>query len=320
MTRWGYTNDSYMREIVDKMREENIPLESQFIDIDYMDSYRDFTNDGNSFGKLREHVEYLHQNGQKFVPILDNAIPITMNDTDEYEPYTDGHERDVFMKNPNGTEYIGRVWPGYTVFPDFYAENTYAWWRDSIKKWWDAIPFDSSIWLDMNEPSSFCSGSCGTGKGPLEQYQPTPVTDWPEGYDNTTSGSSGNYTIDGELTYMQKPKSNRRNQLGRRMGTLETVDGNIDAITLPPYTPHSGTPGSEPSSLGDHVVSTNATHANGFTEYDVHNANGHMSEIATHKALLELFPERRPLIIARSTFASGGKYMQHWLGDNYSRK
>jgi hypothetical protein len=33
----------------------------------------------------------------------------------QYDPYTKGVEQDVFVKNPDGSEYIGQVWPGFTV-------------------------------------------------------------------------------------------------------------------------------------------------------------------------------------------------------------
>lgn len=41
--------------------------------------------------------------------IVDSAIyiPNPNNASDNYSIYTDGHDRDVFMKNPDGTEYIG---------------------------------------------------------------------------------------------------------------------------------------------------------------------------------------------------------------------
>jgi alpha-glucosidase len=84
------------------------------------------------------------------------------------------------MTNPNGTEYIGQVWPGYTVhtyisftpyshihflihdskvFPDWFANNTQSWWTEAFQNWSSSgITFDG-IWLDMNEAASFCDGS-----------------------------------------------------------------------------------------------------------------------------------------------------------------
>jgi alpha-glucosidase (family GH31 glycosyl hydrolase) len=51
-----------------------------------------------------------------FNSIVDSAIyiPNPNNASDNYSIYTDGHNRDVFMKNPDGTEYIGSG----MVYPD----------------------------------------------------------------------------------------------------------------------------------------------------------------------------------------------------------
>ena len=54
-------------------------------------------------------------------------------------------------------------------------------------------------------------------------------------------------------------------------------------------------------------------------EIDTHNFYALMEERATHLALLDLHPGKRPFIIGRGTFPSAGKWMGHWLGDNFSR-
>ena len=36
-----------------------------------------------------------------------------------YAPYDSGIKEDVFVKNHNGSLYVGKVWPGDSVFPDF---------------------------------------------------------------------------------------------------------------------------------------------------------------------------------------------------------
>lgn len=59
--------------------------------------------------------------------ILDAAIPLTTNDTDIYYPYTVGKDREVFLKNSDGSDYVGVVWPGACSFPDFLAPNTHDW-------------------------------------------------------------------------------------------------------------------------------------------------------------------------------------------------
>jgi hypothetical protein len=50
-----------------------------------------------------------------------------------------------------------QVWPGPSHFPDFLSPNATRWWAQQLAAFYKALPFDG-IWLDMNEPSNFCSG------------------------------------------------------------------------------------------------------------------------------------------------------------------
>lgn len=59
--------------------------------------------------------------------------------------------------------------------------------------------------------------------------------------------------------------------------------------------------------LSANTVATNATHANGLVELDVHNIWGMMEEQATHAALLEINPGLCPFIISRSLFSGSGR-------------
>ncbi len=63
------------------------------------------------------------------------------------------------MKNWDGAEYIGQVWPGYTVYPDWFAENAQKYWTEALSNWSNSGVEFSGIWLDMNEAASFCDGS-----------------------------------------------------------------------------------------------------------------------------------------------------------------
>ena len=87
-----------------------------------------------------------------------------------------------------------------------------------------------------------------------------------------------------------------------------------------------------------HGIATNASHAGGQVELDVHNLWGLMEEKANHLALEDIIPQKRPFMISRSTFPSSGRWTGHWvclpcrevvfdifltcsafkLGDNYS--
>ncbi|KAJ7468125.1 glycosyl hydrolases family 31-domain-containing protein [Mycena latifolia] len=165
LCRFGYTSINATKEVVQRMRDANIPLETQWTDIDLFHAFRDFTTDPITF-PLEEVIELiteLQQNNQHYISIVDAGIAKQANSTDFYEPYAKGTELDVWIKNPDGTDYVGQVWPGFTVFPDWFALNTLAWWTEALKNWSQTGVEFSGIWLDMNEISSFCEGSCGSG-------------------------------------------------------------------------------------------------------------------------------------------------------------
>ncbi|TFK33736.1 glycosyl hydrolases family 31-domain-containing protein [Crucibulum laeve] len=318
LCRWGYKDINETREQVTKMREANIPLEVMWNDIDLYHAVRDFTADPVSFPveEMRSFIRELAANNQKYIPIVDAAIAKQVNDTDIYDPYTKGVEEGVFITNPDGTEYVGQVWPGYTVFPDWFQNNTQQWWTDAFRNWSESGIEFSGIWLDMNEASSFCDGSCGSDAALSNTSVPfllpgepgNPILDYPECYNLTISGPSGNLTVNGTLTCQVNTLSASLEKRGLGAGHQEGIN-----INTPPYTIHNGF-----GPLSIHALATNATHAGGIAELDVHNLWGLMEEKATHLAVQDIIPGKRPFLISRSTFASSGRWTGHWLGDNFS--
>ncbi|XP_053308822.1 lysosomal alpha-glucosidase [Spea bombifrons] len=157
LCRWGYSSSKITREVVKNMTDAKIPLEVQWNDIDYMDASRDFTYDPKNFGDFPQMVNEFHQQGMKYVMIVDPAISST-SPPGTYPPYDDGLKRGVFITNETGQPLVGKVWPGLTVFPDFTNPETFEWWYDMVKRFHDQVPFDG-MWIDMNEPSNFVHGS-----------------------------------------------------------------------------------------------------------------------------------------------------------------
>ncbi|KAG7095313.1 hypothetical protein E1B28_006078 [Marasmius oreades] len=317
LCRFGYHDLNETREQVTNMREAGIPLEVMWNDIDLYLAFRDFTTDPERFPAeaVRAFIHELAANHQKYIPIVDAAIAKTVNSTDLYNPYSSGNERGVFIKNPDGSEYIGQVWPGFTVFPDWFGNSTQSWWTEALRNWSESGVEYSGIWLDMNEPSSFCEGSCGTGQL-LSKLQVPPVvlpgtpgnlvTDYPECYDPDKFGPSGNITVNGTLTCQPSASLSKR-------AVPDPAQTQIDVNSVP-YAIHNGN-----GRLSVGTVATNATHANGIVDINVHNLFGLTEEKATHLALQQLKPGTRPFLIARSTFPSSGKWTGHWLGDNFSK-
>ena len=72
--RWGYENLQEVIDVADGFAQNGLPLDTVWIDIDYMDSYKIFTNDPVAFPMctFRAFIDRLHGNGQKIVVIVCN--------------------------------------------------------------------------------------------------------------------------------------------------------------------------------------------------------------------------------------------------------
>lgn len=112
-----------------------------------MDGFRCFTFDNNHFPDPKSMVDDLHSIGCKSIWMLDPGIKKEKG----YFVYESGSENDVWIKKADGSPFIGEVWPGDCVFPDFTCERIRTWWarlvRDFISNGVDGI------WNDMNEPA-----------------------------------------------------------------------------------------------------------------------------------------------------------------------
>lgn len=197
-------------------------------------------------------------------------------------------------------------------------------WANELVKYHENVPFDG-IWMDMNEASSFCVGSCGSDSFHLNPAHPPfklpgdpgyLLFDYPEGFNitNTTeaaSASAASSSQDAANSATQVPSSTTSAPYLRTTPTPGARD-----INWPPYVLNNVQTGHD---LAAHAISPNATHADGTPEYDVHSLYGHQIINATYQGLLAVNPNKRPFIIGRSTFAGSGKWAGHWGGDNYAR-
>lgn len=156
--RWGYNNIDALQTVVNKYAENKIPLDTIWNDIDYMDSYKVWTTDPNNFplSRFRDFVKTLHNNGQQYMMIVDPGVAIA----DNYAAYTDLMKSGAYIKNANGSAFVGKVWPGLVSFPDFLNQDAQDYWFQHAKNFHDNGPEFDGMWIDMNEPSNFCDGQC----------------------------------------------------------------------------------------------------------------------------------------------------------------
>ncbi len=150
-SRYSYTPESKVREIANHLRADKIPSDALYLDIDYQFKNRPFTVNPSTFPNLQGLVSDLRKQNFHLVLITDLHIAHVANEG--YAPYDTGHAGDHFVKNPDGSEYVGVVWPGPAVFPDFTRAQTRQWWGALYKQFVeDGV---AGFWNDMNEPSVF---------------------------------------------------------------------------------------------------------------------------------------------------------------------
>ncbi|CAB4062684.1 Alpha-glucosidase [Lepeophtheirus salmonis] len=143
----GYTNTESIKAAYDRTIAFKIPLDAQWADIDYMYQFLDFTFDPVNFKGLPDFVDYLHEEGKHFVPIMDPAIDFESKESDgTYKAYALGESMDVWVKRSNGLP----------------MENTSIWWEKCVKDFHQKIKIDG-LWIDMNEPSNFVDGDIEEG-------------------------------------------------------------------------------------------------------------------------------------------------------------
>jgi len=148
-SRWGYGGHEDLLKLDAEFEKNKIPCDALWLDLDYMDGYRIFQTSPEMFPDgIVPTVEALHKNGRRIVPILDPGV----KQDPGYRVYDDGKREGVFCQNAEGGEFVGLVWPGETVFPDFTTQKGRDWWAGYAQEFAET-GFGAS-WLDMNDPST----------------------------------------------------------------------------------------------------------------------------------------------------------------------
>jgi alpha-glucosidase len=156
-SRYSYTPESQLREVANRLRADKIPADALYLDIDYQFRNRPFTVNPETFPNFPGLVSDLRK--QNFHLVLITDLHIAHISNKGYMPYDSGHAGDHFVKSADGSEFVGIVWPGPAVFPDFTRVQTREWWGNLYQEFVkDGV---AGFWNDMNEPSVF-NGPGGT--------------------------------------------------------------------------------------------------------------------------------------------------------------
>ncbi len=153
-SRYTYLPEARVREVAKTLRDKHIPADAIWLDIGFQEANKPFTIDRKAFPDFERMLGDLRRDGFHTVLITDLHVARQAG----YAPYDSGKAIDAFVKR-DGADYVGKVWPGDSVFPDFT--------RQQVREWWGGLYTDfvrmgaSGFWNDMNEPSVF-DGPGGT--------------------------------------------------------------------------------------------------------------------------------------------------------------
>ncbi|KAL1727755.1 glycoside hydrolase family 31 protein [Schizophyllum commune] len=316
--RYGYQNFVDLADVITGYADAGIPLETMWTDIaDYMHRRRVFSLDPDYFplDRMQEIVKYLHDHEQKYIMMTDPGVAYVPGEN--YEAYNKGIKMDIFLKQENGSDFLALVWPGVTVYPDWFHEKTQEYWSLMYAHFFDpdtGIDADGS-WIDMNEPSNV---------SPATFHLDMVINDATlQMFDRNSDKDIFQQAKDGNLP----PERNEANKPDHDAPIFE--DGTARRqlakrdIMDPPYDIDNayGELSAKTADVGskaDKFVQMNIKHQNGLVEYDTHNLFGLSMSKITRQALLDRRPGLRPFVLSRSTFASTGRHVAHWLGDNES--
>jgi alpha-glucosidase len=149
--RYSYPSRRRVEQVAHTFRARSIPCDALYLDIDHLDDHRVFTF-GKTFPKPPQMIRKLASQGFKIVCIADPGV----KDDPRYGVLKRGRALNAFVKKPNRrADFIGKVWPGPSRWPDFLNAEVRRWWGREQSQLLDVGI--AGIWNDMNEPAVFDS-------------------------------------------------------------------------------------------------------------------------------------------------------------------
>lgn len=286
-SRWGYNCAKDIDEVVEGYRENNIPLDMVYLDIDYMDAYKDFTISEERFPNFKEYVAKKKEEGIRLIPIIDAGVKIE----DGYDIYEEGKEKEYFCKKEDGSDFVAAVWPGWTHFPDVLNSDARKWFGSKYKTLIDMGI--EGFWNDMNEPAIFHTPE-GIGKVNKSIIK----------YAENELNMSCNKSIDDKLSEDNIAEENQE----------------VDILNVSGAVPHEVKSNLENLSNSDDDYSNFYHNIDGkIVRHDlVHNLYGYNMTRAAGEAFKEIAPNKEFLMFSRSSYIGMHRYGGIWMGDNQS--
>ncbi|MCC8046099.1 MAG: alpha-glucosidase [Clostridiales bacterium] len=302
-SRWSYLSADEVRQVAAGFRENQIPIDSIYLDIDYMEGYKDFTINRETFPDFEELVSEMRAQGIHLVPIIDGGVKVE----EGYEVCEEGVKNGYFCQDENGENFTVGVWPGLCYFPDMLNADAAHWFGHKYQ-----FLLDKGIdgfWNDMNEPAIFYSGRR------LNQF-----------FDKMENCVRRRHLLSGDQVPAETAVASNAGETASAAGSFEMDSPESDDIIAD---------GLRSSDIGSYYeirmmveqMEKNPEDYRSFYHHyrgekirhdKVHNLFGYYMTRAAGEAFEELAPDRRILLFSRSSCVGMHRYGGIWTGDNSS--
>jgi len=139
-----HQNDAQVKEDVDRNRELGLPASVILIDSPWETTYNDYKFNPKQFADAPAMVKYVHARGYKLVlwhtPWIDSKSdpPKEAGFEGKIAPLAENYQfaadQNLFVKNADGTPYVGRWWKGEGSLIDFTYPKAKQWWQDQLRE------------------------------------------------------------------------------------------------------------------------------------------------------------------------------------------
>ncbi len=139
-----YQNAAQVAEDVDKTRDLGLPASVILIDSPWAETYNDYKFNPRQFDDAPAMVKHIHDAGFKMVLWHTSWIDSKSGPPKEVgfegkiaplaENYQFAADQGLFVKDPNGSPYVGRWWKGEGSLIDFTNPKAKQWWQDQVRQ------------------------------------------------------------------------------------------------------------------------------------------------------------------------------------------
>ena len=283
-SRWGYKTKDDFRRVAEGYRESGVPLDMVYMDIDYMQNFKDFTLNEENFQDFPAFVQEMKEKNIRLIPIIDAGVKVEKG----YDIYEEGVNNRYFCQREDGSDFVAAVWPGDTHFPDVLNDDARAWFGDKYR-----VLTDQGIegfWNDMNEPAIFYSPEgIEELKGMLKAFL--------ENEDYNSGINAGTLAV--------APTSDNNDSAENEAAgaSLWPLMGKISGLA---------------NSKEDYRRFYHTVNGERIRHDKVHNLFGYYMTRSAGEAFERIDPEKRFLMFSRSSYIGMHRYGGIWMGDNKS--